>query len=111
MALCHPARDYSATPTPMARSRTTRYPQPPHCLQRPKKRQLVRCYGEAFVRQSTEQPPLPRVEKHVVDLLALLTNEMLVRADERITVLRAPQSQHLQFAFADELPQVTVDCP
>jgi len=34
---------------------------------------------------------------------------MLVRPHERIEVLCAPESQHLQFAFTDELLQITVD--
>ena len=34
---------------------------------------------------------------------------MLVRPHERIEVLRAPESQHLQFAFTDKLLQIPVD--
>ena len=56
--------------------------------------------------QSEERPALPASMQNVSDTLA---NEVLVRVQQRIEVLRPTQGQHLEFPFSHQFLQITMD--
>jgi hypothetical protein len=63
----------------------------------------MRSHGKAFVRQPAEKSLFAGVEKQVINLLALLANEMLMRTHQRVEVLRVSERKHLKPPFADKL--------
>lgn len=66
---------------------------------------------EAFVRERDREYLLFPIDEKVVDLSALLTDEMFVPFHHRVKVLGASQGEYLEFFLNHQFLEITVDRP
>lgn len=67
--------------------------------------------GETFVGESRGENLLFGIDEDIVDLPALLADEMFVPFHHRVKVLGASQGQHLEFFLSHQFLKIAIDCP